>query len=94
VLFNKAPRHESLLGEWRYSSTHSLNSALDGGKWSASRPGRITPSERAAVTHWIGDWVGSMPSLEAVVKGKIPSHRRDSNPRTPIVQLVAQRYTD
>jgi hypothetical protein len=25
---------------------------------------------------------------------KIPSPRRESNPRTPIVQPVAQRYTD
>jgi hypothetical protein len=30
-----------------YSSTHSLTSALDGGEWSASRPGRFTPRERA-----------------------------------------------
>jgi hypothetical protein len=33
-----APRHEGVLGEWRYSSTHSLTSALDGGEWSASQP--------------------------------------------------------
>jgi hypothetical protein len=32
---------------WRYSSPHSLTSALDGGEWSASRPGRFTPRERA-----------------------------------------------
>jgi hypothetical protein len=32
---------------WRYSSTHSLTSALDGGEWSTSRPGRFTPRERA-----------------------------------------------
>jgi hypothetical protein len=30
------------VGDWRYSSTHSLTSALDGGEWSASRPGRFT----------------------------------------------------
>jgi hypothetical protein len=36
-----------------YSSTHSLISALDGGEWSASRPGRFTPRERAPGTHWI-----------------------------------------
>jgi len=29
-----------------------------------------------------------------VVKRKIPSPRRESNPRTPIVQPEAQRYTD
>jgi hypothetical protein len=30
-------------GGCKYSSTHSLTSALDGGEWSASRPGRFTP---------------------------------------------------
>jgi hypothetical protein len=35
---------------WRYSSTHSLASALRGGEWSASRPGRFTPRERAPGT--------------------------------------------
>jgi len=29
-----------------------------------------------------------------VVKRKIPAPRRESNPRTPTVQPVAQRYTD
>jgi hypothetical protein len=38
-----APRHEGVLGEWRYRSTRSLTSALDGGEWSASRPDRFTP---------------------------------------------------
>jgi hypothetical protein len=33
-------------------------SALAGGEWSASRPGRYTPVERARCTHWIGGWVG------------------------------------
>jgi hypothetical protein len=35
----------------RYSFTHSLTSALDGGEWSASRAGRFTPSERVPGTH-------------------------------------------
>jgi len=30
---------------------------LDGGEWSASRPGRFTPKERTPGTHWIGGWV-------------------------------------
>jgi hypothetical protein len=42
----------------------------------------------------IGGWVGPSAVLDAVVKRKIPSHRRESNPRTPIIQPVAQRYTD
>jgi hypothetical protein len=56
--------------------------------------GRFTPRERGPGTHWIGGWVGSRAVLDAVVKRKIPSPRWESNPRTPIVQLVAQRYTD
>jgi hypothetical protein len=35
----------------------------------------------------------SRAGLDAVLKRKIPSSRRESNPRTPIVQSVAQRYT-
>jgi hypothetical protein len=31
-VLNSASRHEGVFGEWRYSSTHSLTSALDGGK--------------------------------------------------------------
>jgi hypothetical protein len=81
-------------GEWRYSSMHSLTSALDGGEWSASRPDRFTSRKRAPGTHWIGGWVGSRAVLDAVVKEKIPSPRRESNPRTPIVQPVAQRYNN
>jgi hypothetical protein len=83
-----------VLGEWRYSSTHYLTSALHGGEWSVSRPGRFTPKERAPCTHWIGDYVGPRARLDAVVKRKIPSPRRESNPRNPIVQPVAQHYTD
>jgi hypothetical protein len=71
-----------------------LTSALDGGEWSASLPGLFTPRERVPGTHWIGGWVGPRAVLEAVVKRKIPSPRRESNPRKPIVQPVAQHYTD
>jgi hypothetical protein len=63
-----------------------LNSALDGDEWSASRPGRFTPKERAPGTHWIGGWVGPRAVLDAVVKRKILIPRREQNPRTPIVQ--------
>jgi hypothetical protein len=76
-----------LLGEWRYSSTHSWTSALDGGEWSASCPGRFTPRERAPGTHWIGVWVGSSAVLNEVVKRKIPSPRPGTklwNPNHPV----------
>jgi hypothetical protein len=60
-------------------------------EWSASRPGRFIPRERAAGTRWIGGCVGSRAGLNAVVKRKIPSPYRDSNP--PIIQPVSQPYT-
>jgi hypothetical protein len=82
------------MGEWRYSSIHSLTSVLDGGGWSALRPGRFTPRERAPGTHWIGGRVGPRAVLDAVVKRKIPSPRREWNTRTPIVQPVTQHYND
>jgi hypothetical protein len=52
---------------------HSLTLILDGGEWSASRPGRFTPKERAPGTHWIGGWVCLRAVLEAVVKRKFPA---------------------
>jgi hypothetical protein len=58
-VLNYTPRHEGVLEEWRYSFTHSLTSAIDGGEWSASRPGHCCVGPRAV--------------LDAVVKRKIPS---------------------
>jgi hypothetical protein len=78
------------IGEWRYSSTHSLTSALDGGEWSGLHPGRFSPRERAPGTYSIGGWMGPRAVLDAVVKRKIPSPRRESNPRTSIVQPIVQ----
>jgi hypothetical protein len=47
-----------------------LTSALVGGEWSASHPGRFTLEGRAPGTHWIGGWVGPTASLDDVEKGK------------------------
>jgi hypothetical protein len=68
--------------EWKYSSTHSWTSALGGGKWSASLPGRFTPRETAPGTHSIGGKLGPRAGLDAVAKGKIPSPCRNANPRS------------
>jgi hypothetical protein len=51
------------MGEWMYKSMFFFTSALTGGEWSASRPGRSTPRDRAPGTHWIGGWVGPSASL-------------------------------
>jgi hypothetical protein len=57
-------------------------------------PAALPPRERAPGIHWIEGWVGPRAVLDAVVKRKIPIPRRESSLRTPIVQPVAQRYTD
>jgi hypothetical protein len=76
------------MGEWRYKLYEFLTSALDGGEWSASRPSHFTPKERTPDTHWIGGWLSPRDVLDAVVKRKVLNPRRESNPRTPIVQPV------
>jgi hypothetical protein len=68
-----------------------LTSALDWGEWSASRPDRFNPGERAPGTHWKRGWMGYRASFDAVEKWKISFPCRLSN---PAVQSVACRYTD
>jgi len=45
-------------------------------------PAALPPSERAPATCWIGGWAGPRASLDLVVKRKIPSPCRDSNPQS------------
>jgi hypothetical protein len=45
-----------------------FTSALVGGEWSSSCPGRCTPGEKAARTHWKGGWVGPRTGLDDVEK--------------------------
>jgi hypothetical protein len=60
-----------------------LTSALAGSEWSASRPCRFTPGERAPGARWIGGWVGPRAGLDDVEKRKFL-----------ILQPVTSRYTD
>jgi hypothetical protein len=41
-----------------------LTSVLNGGEWSASRPGSFNPGEIDTGTHWIGGWVGPRGGLD------------------------------
>jgi hypothetical protein len=43
-------------------------SALNGGKWSASRSGRFTPEKRDPITRWMRDWVVSRAGMDVVFK--------------------------
>jgi hypothetical protein len=94
LCFNRAPRHEGVLGEWSYISTNFLASALDAGEWSASRPGRFIPRKRGPGTHCIGGWVGPRAGLDAVVQTEIRSPYRDSNlsPNQPVASAVPLSY--
>jgi hypothetical protein len=89
-----ATRHGGAWGERRYSSSFTTL-ALDGGKWSASRPGRaFTPGERTPGTHCTGGWVGPRAGLDTEARGKILFPCRGSNPARPVVQPVVRHYTD
>jgi hypothetical protein len=61
-LTNKALRHE---GVW-WSGCIGPRFLHLGTEWSASRPGRFTPGERAPCTHWIGGWVDPRACLDNV----------------------------
>jgi hypothetical protein len=51
---------------FKLKCTVCVTSALVGGEWSASRPGRFTPG-----THCIGGWVDSRAGLDNIEKWKL-----------------------
>jgi hypothetical protein len=68
-----------------YSSYSFLTSAVEGGKWSASRPGRaFSPRETAQDTHCTGGWVGPRASLDAETRGKMLCPCQGSNHDRPV----------
>jgi hypothetical protein len=69
-----------------------LTSALAGGEWFASRPGRFNPGERAPGTHWIGGWVDPRAGLNDVEKILDPTGTGTLD--TSVVQPVASGYKD
>jgi hypothetical protein len=48
-----------------------LTSALVGGEWSVSLPGRFTPGERAHGTSWIRGWESLRTGLDDVERREI-----------------------
>jgi hypothetical protein len=69
------------MGEWMYRYTFFLSSALVGGEWSASRPGRFIPGERALGIHYIGGWVSRRAGLDDMEKRKfLPSQGLELRP--------------
>jgi hypothetical protein len=60
-----------------------LTSALDGGDWSASRPGHFTPGERFPGNHWIGGCVGRRAGLDAVEEKNLALPGVETGPSSP-----------
>jgi hypothetical protein len=70
-------------GEVEVQVRVSLTSALVGGEWSVSRPGRFTPGERVPGTRWIGGWVDPRTGLGDVEKGKLLAVTENRTPIPP-----------
>jgi hypothetical protein len=66
-----------------------LTSALYGGEWSVSRPGRFKPGGRSSDVYWIGGWVGPTAGLDVVEKRKICCLCRESNHKSSVDQFTA-----
>jgi hypothetical protein len=78
---------EALGGERRYSSYSFLITALDGGEWSASRPGRtLPPVPIVQEAGWTPEPVW-MQRLEEKSSASVGD-------RTLVVQSVVRNYTD
>jgi hypothetical protein len=84
--------HWGTWGEKRYSSYSNLTSALDGGWWSASRPGRALPPGKELPVPIVqeAEWA-PQPVWMQRLEEKFSAPVRD---RTPIVQPVVRYYTD
>jgi hypothetical protein len=67
-----------------------LTSALEGGEWSASRPGRFTPREIVTSAHWIWGWWAPEP-VWTLWRREESYPCRESNPGRP---AIARRYTE
>jgi hypothetical protein len=75
----------------RYSSTHSLTSALDGSEWLAVHPGRFTPqgkSSRYPLDRRLGG-----PQSRSGCCGEEKNSQPLLGLEPLIIQPVAQRYT-
>jgi hypothetical protein len=61
-----------------------LISALDGGEWLTSDPGRCTPGEKDPGAHLVGGRVGPRAGLDAIAKRECPCPYQE--PRSSIPQ--------
>jgi hypothetical protein len=81
-------------GERRYSSYSFLTSALDGGEWSVSRPGRALPRGKDPPVPIVQEAGWASAGLDTVVRGKILCLCQGSNRDRPVAQSVVRHCTD
>jgi len=58
------PRHEGVLGEWSYSSTHFWPPHYMEVSGQLHTPAALLPEKRVPCIHWIGGWVGTRTGLD------------------------------
>jgi hypothetical protein len=69
--------------ERRYSSYSFSTSAIDGGEWSASCPGRALARRKDPGTHCTGGWADPRAGLDTEARGKILWTLPGIEPRSP-----------
>jgi hypothetical protein len=81
---------EALGGE-EYSSYSFTTSALDGGEWSASLPGRALPPGKGPPVHIVQDagWASELVWTQRIEEKSFAP----AGDRTPVVQPVVRHYT-
>jgi hypothetical protein len=86
---------EALGGKKRYSSYSFMTSALDGGEWSASRPGSALPPGKGPLVPTVQEagWAPE-PVWTKWLQEKSIRLCRGSNLVRPVVHPVARYYTE
>jgi hypothetical protein len=82
--------HEGPEEEWRYSSTVSLTSALDGGGWSTPRPGRFIPGKETRFPLYVRQ--GGPQGRSGWVRKISPRPRFDPQTVQPEYAILAHFY--
>jgi hypothetical protein len=90
--------HNTLMeaqGERGYSFYSFTTSSVNGGEWSASRPGRALPPGKGPPVPFVqkAGWTRG-PVWSQRLEEKSPYSCRGSNLDRPLVQSVARQYTD
>jgi hypothetical protein len=88
VKINLTSYKDKVVSVLKYSCTHDLKFALDGGVWPASQPGRSSHGVIGYNTHWVGDWVDLRTGFDAVQREK-SAHARLQTPKYTVLQPVA-----